>query len=102
LTADTELVSISFAVEGHETSKTVGVSASGVNIKHLLPHGVGAGLAEVDLDLDGGLQGLDIVEDQREGDQAPGDGDGAEDDGAKSDRSQALWFLHDSPASWYV
>ncbi len=50
-------------------------------------------LAEIDFDLDGGLEGLDIVEDQREGDQAPGDGDGAEDDGTEGHGAKALRLL---------
>jgi hypothetical protein len=93
LAADTELVAF-FAVEGHQTGKTVSVSASGVNIEHLLPHGVGAGLAEVDFDLDGGLQSLYIVEDQWECDQAPSDGDGAKNDGTEGHRPETLLLLH--------
>jgi hypothetical protein len=90
LSADTEGTS----VEGHKAGKTVSVGASGVNIEHLFPHGVGTALAEVDFDLDGSLQSLDIVEDQWESDEAPSDGDGAEDDGAEGHRAKALLFLH--------
>jgi hypothetical protein len=65
------------------TSVAGGVLAAAANLEHLLPHITGSSLAEVDLDLDGRLQGLYIVEDEGEGDEAPGDGDGAEDDGAE-------------------
>lgn len=51
------------------------------HLHHLLPHLASARLAEVQLHLDGALQGLDVGEDQREGDKASRDGDRAEHDG---------------------
>jgi hypothetical protein len=65
---------------------TVGVAATdGLNFEHFTPHVAGAGLAEVQFDLDGGFQGLHIVEDQREGQQATSDGHGAEDNSREGD-----------------
>jgi hypothetical protein len=57
----------------------------GDHVDHLLPHVTRAGLAVLDLSLDGGLQLLHVVEDHGERDQAGRHCDRAEDDGAEGD-----------------
>jgi hypothetical protein len=84
-----------FSVEDHGLGQSVSTSglSADLDIEHLSPHVAGAGLAEVDLDLDGRLQGLDVVEDQREGDETSGDGHSREDDGTKGHGSEGLGLL---------
>lgn len=53
------------------------------DLDHLLPHLTSARLAEVELELDVRLERLDVVEDEREGDQTARDRHRAEHDGAK-------------------
>jgi hypothetical protein len=66
----------------------------GLLVNHITPHITCAALAEVDLRLDGGLQGLHIVEHERERDQTGRHGDGREDDGREGNSLQrSLLFL---------
>jgi len=64
------------------------VAVQRLDVQHLAPHVTRTGLAEIDFDLDRGLQSLDIMEDHGEGQQASGDGHRAEDDGGEGDGSR--------------
>jgi hypothetical protein len=59
-----------------------------MDIQHFFPHIAGARFAEFDFSLNAGLQGLDVVEDQRECQQASGDGHRAEDNRDECDDTQ--------------
>jgi hypothetical protein len=66
---------------------------SNLQVQHLLPHVAGAGLAEVQLQLHVRLEGLHVVEDEWEGDQAGGDGHGGQHDGEESHRPHRALLL---------
>jgi hypothetical protein len=77
-----------------ESAQWAGFVLLGLLVNHVTPHVTCAALAEVDLRLDGGLQCLHVMEDERERDQAGRHGDGREDDGGEGDCLQrALLFL---------
>jgi hypothetical protein len=65
-----------------------------MDVQHFLPHVARAGLAEFDFSLNAGLQGLHIVEDQREGQQAGGHRHRAENDRDESDHAQGCVRVH--------
>jgi hypothetical protein len=65
-----------------------------MDIQHFFPHITRTRFAEFHFSLYAGLQRLDIVEDQREGQQAGGDCDRAEDHSDESDDSQRWIWIH--------
>jgi len=65
-----------------------------VDVQHLFPHIARASLAEFHFTLHAGLQGLNVVEDQGEGQQAGGDGHRAEDDRDEGDDPQRGIGVH--------
>jgi hypothetical protein len=65
-----------------------------MDVQHLLPHIARTRLAELDLALYAGLQGLDVVEDQREGQQAGGHCHRAEHDRDECDHAQRRIRIH--------
>jgi hypothetical protein len=76
-----------------------------LDFQHVPPHVTSARLAEFDLSLDGGLQGLHIVEHQREGDQTSGNCDSAENYRAEGDHSQrgfAVLLIHSVVADHFL
>jgi hypothetical protein len=70
------------------TRTSIGLTTNGLDVQHFAPDIASAGLAEIDLDLNRGFQGLNVMEDHREGDQASRDGNGAEDDGREGDATR--------------
>ena len=60
-----------------------GGALSAGDLEELAPDHTGSDLAELQLALDGGIQGLDVVEDHGEGEETPRDGHRGEDDGAE-------------------
>jgi hypothetical protein len=70
------------------------VSRLSVHIQHLTPHVTGSGLAEVDLSLDGGLQGLDVMENHWEGDETSRNGHSGQNNGTKGRSSEIGRSLH--------
>lgn len=69
-------------------------AAALVDVQHLFPHITRARFAEFHFSLYAGLQRLDVVEDQRERQQAGGDGHRAEDDGDERHDSQRRVRVH--------
>jgi len=74
--------------EIHGVEETAIVALSGLDVQHFAPHITRTGLAEIEFDLNRRFQCLDIMEDQREGQQATGDGNGAENDSSERDRTR--------------
>jgi hypothetical protein len=65
-----------------------------LDLQHLSPHVLGAGLAVFNVVLDIGVEDLDVVEDHGEGDQTGGDSHGGEDHGGEGRGAHAGFLVH--------
>jgi len=75
-------------VHGAQWGSVASTAVALMDVQHAVPHVAGTATAEVDFALHGGLQGLHIVKDQGEGEQAGCHGDGRKNYGAKGDNLQ--------------
>jgi hypothetical protein len=76
-------------VQGVHEAAGVGIGTTQrLDVQHFAPHVTGAGLAEVQFDLNRGFQGLYVMEDQRERQQTSRDGYRAENDGGEGDNTR--------------
>jgi len=86
------LAAASLGLSGNTAHEGIGGSALAAlraQLDDLLPQVTVPGLAVVEVTLDGGLEGLNVGEDEGEGNEAGSDGDGGEGDGAEGHRPHA-------------